>query len=100
MYATRSWPSAYDTRIRFLFEELVPDRIVDTPRVARRWRKQIDDQGKNVDTQEIDRFHEVIDGRMAVFVARRYDFDHGEQSAKMVLDNDSVCFVGVRLVRR
>ena len=73
---------------------------MDSVRVTLSWREQIDDQHVNAFTEAVDGlFDEIPEGSPAVLVSGRDDFDHGNDSAQVVLDDDAVGPAGVDLVR-
>src|SRR5207249_218494 len=65
--------------------------LVNSARVARRRRKQVDHEYLNSDFQELDRlFHEIPQGGTAVLISRRNDFDHGDDTPEMMPNDDSI----------
>src|SRR5262245_42434172 len=64
---------------------------MDSVRVTLSWREQVDDQHVNALAEAVDGlFDEIPEGSSAILVAGRDDFDHGNHSAQVVLDDDAV----------
>src|SRR5205807_92209 len=83
----------------FSFINLVPDDLVYSKWIARRWWKQIDDEDMNPCAQTVDDFFkEVAQGGAAVLVPRGDNLNYGNGAAQAMLDHDAVCACGIKLL--